>query len=209
MKYWLRAVVLVGLLASVGIIESQAQGKKHVIQLSGIILGEDSVTGLPGVHVYVPKAGRGTTTNRVGYFSMPVLIGDSVVFSSVGYERQSYIVPKTYEDNLTLVIDLVTDTTYLDDITIMPFPTEEVLKEAILALNLPLEEKGISNDNLNQELLDLMMRTTPMDGYGNFRFIMDAQRQHEQNKFGPPPNPLLNPFNWARFLRDLKRNRNR
>lgn len=209
MKYWLRAAVLGGLLIGIGVIQSQAQGKKHVIQLSGVVLGEDSVSGLPGVHVYVPKAGRGTTTNRVGYFSMPVLEEDSVVFSSVGYERQSFIVPETPEGNITLIIDLVTDTTYLDDITIMPFPTEEVLKEAILALNLPLEKEGVDSEHLNQDLLDLMLQTTPMDGYGNYRFMMDVQRQHEQNKFGPPSNPLLNPFNWAKFLRDLKRNRNK
>ena len=103
--------------------ESFSQGKKHVIQLSGIILGEDTVSGIPGVHVYVPKAGRGTTTNRVGYFSMPVLENDSVIFSSIGYERQHYIVPQTDRDNITLVIDLLTYTTYLYDVTIMPFPT--------------------------------------------------------------------------------------
>lgn len=207
MKYWLRVVVLGGMILCIGAIQGQAQGKKHIIQLSGIVLGEDSVSGLPGVHVYVPKAGRGTTTNRVGYFSMPVLENDSVVFSSVGYERQSYVVPDTPEDNITLIIDLVTDTTYLDDVTIMPFPTEEVLKEAILALNLPIDEGNIDNEHLNQELLNLMLQTTPMSGYGNYRHYMDVYRTHEQNKFGPPSNPLLNPFNWARFFRDLKRNK--
>lgn len=208
MKYWICVVLVSGLL--VGITSKGfTQGKKHVIQLSGIVLGEDSVSGIPGVHVYVPKAGRGTTTNRVGYFSMPVLQGDSVVFSSVGYERQSYKVPNTLEDNITLIIDLISDTTYLDDVTIMPFPTEEVLKEAIIALNLPIQHEEINNEHLNQELLNLMLQTTPLDGYGNYRFFMDSYRQHEQNKFGPPSNPLLNPFNWAKFFRDLKRNKNK
>ncbi|MEJ2005976.1 MAG: carboxypeptidase-like regulatory domain-containing protein, partial [Cyclobacteriaceae bacterium] len=63
-----------------------AQGKRHVIQLSGIVLSEEDTTrGLPGVHVYVPKAGRGTTTNNLGYFSMPVLPGDEIVISAIGY----------------------------------------------------------------------------------------------------------------------------
>ncbi len=30
------------------------------------------MSGVPGVHVYVPKAGRGTTSNNVGFFSMAV-----------------------------------------------------------------------------------------------------------------------------------------
>ena len=77
-------ILLMVLLASLSsAVDGFSQSKKRVIQLSGIILSEDSVSGLPGVHIYVPKAGRGTTSNRTGYFSMPVLEGDSVVISSV------------------------------------------------------------------------------------------------------------------------------
>ena len=43
-----------------------AQAKRKIIQLSGIVLGEDSVRGLPGAHVYVPKAGRGTAPRALG-----------------------------------------------------------------------------------------------------------------------------------------------
>src|SRR5688572_7843897 len=75
-----------------GIKETLAQSQKRVIQLSGVVLDQDSVMPLPGVHVYVPKAGRGTSTNGNGFFSMPVLVGDSVVISSIGYQRQFYIV---------------------------------------------------------------------------------------------------------------------
>lgn len=199
--YWVFAVVVIGSL-SIGN-QTLAQGKKHIIQLSGIVLGEDSISTLPGVHVYVPKAARGTTTNYLGYFSMPVLEGDSVVFSSVGYQRQYFVVPKTPQDHLTLVIDLKTDTTYLDEVAVMPFPTEEVLKEAVLALNIPVDG-SYSNDNLDAELLQLMVRTQPLDGYSNYRILMETNQQHYQNRFGPPVNPFLNPFNWAKFLRNLK-----
>ena len=51
-----------------------------MVQLSGLVLGEDSTSALPGVNVYVPTIGRGTVTNQYGYFSMPVLPGDSVLF---------------------------------------------------------------------------------------------------------------------------------
>ena len=56
------------------------QSQKRVIQLSGVILDQDSIIPLPGVHVYVPKAGRGTSTNSAGFFSMPVLVGVRVPF---------------------------------------------------------------------------------------------------------------------------------
>lgn len=180
----------------------KAQGGKKIIQLSGIVLGEDSIAGIPGVHIYVPKAGRGTTTNRVGYFSMPVLEGDELVISAIGYERQFFKIPLYEKDNLTLVIELVSDTTFLETVEIMPFPTEEIFKEAVLALNLPINE--YENANLNEELLTLMLKTVPMDGFANHQYYMDNWAQHQTDRFSPRANPFLNPFNWARFFKSLK-----
>ncbi len=190
---------------------AHAQGaRRRIIQLSGIVLGDDSrdsTMGLPGVHVYVPKAGRGTSTNGTGFFSLPVLAGDSVVISAVGYIRQSTIVPSDMNtDFITLVIEMNTDNTLLTPVTILPFPTEEVFKQAVLALNLP-ENSGIDPRNLNAELMALMMRTTPMDGNLNYRYYMDQYNTSIYNKQMGVTNPFLNPFNWVRFFKDLKRNK--
>lgn len=182
-------------------------GKRRLIQLSGMVLGQDSTGGVPGVHVYVPKAGRGTSTNGVGFFSMPVLAGDSIVISAVGYIRQHYIVPTNMnEDFLTIVVEMTTDNTFLREVTILPFPTEEVFKQAVLALNVPMDN-GIDRRNLNAELMALMMRTTPMDGNLNYRYYMDQYNTGIYNKQLGVTNPFLNPFNWARFFRDLKANK--
>jgi hypothetical protein len=184
---------------------ANAQSQKRVIQLSGVVLAADSSGGpLPGVHVYVPKAGRGTSTNRAGFFSMPVLVGDSVVISSIGFQRQHYVVPNHSSDLLTLVIEMVEDVTYLKEVTIMPFPTEEVFKQAVLALNVPFDNNGIDPRNLNAELLALMLQTTPMDANANYKYYMDQYAGSVNDRFQPRTNPFLNPFNWARFFRDLK-----
>ena len=183
---------------------SQAQNKRRIIQLSGFV--SDSVNVLPGVHVYVPKAGRGTSTSPAGFFSMPVLEGDSIVISSIGYNRQHCIVPQGANDNLTIIVEMVSDVTYLREVQIMPFPTEEVFKEAVLALNIPFDN-GIDQKNLNAELMALMLKTTPMDGAANYRYYMDQWSTSAADKFQPRTNPFLNPFNWARFIRDLKQNK--
>ena len=72
---------------------SAQKEKRDVIQFSGVVSDQDTVSGIMGVHIYVPKGGRGTTTNYYGYFSFPVLEGDSVVISSVGFQKTSVIVP--------------------------------------------------------------------------------------------------------------------
>ena len=187
-----------------GSFDSAGQTQKRIIQLSGIVM--DSV-GLPGVHVYVPKAGRGTTTNGVGFFSMPVLAGDSIVISSVGYKRQHYIVPQHTNEYLTIVVTMVEDATYLSDVIITEFPTEEVFKEAILALNIPTHDQSIDQKNLNQELLALILKTTPMDGYQNQRYYMNQWASSQSDKFQPVTNPFLNPFNWAKFFNSLKKDK--
>ncbi len=194
--------VCVAFLVIVSVASVQGQNKKRIIQLSGIV--SDSVQVLPGVHIYVPKAGRGTPTNHSGFFSMPVLEGDSIVITSVGYKRQHYIVPRNAPDFLTVLVEMVSDVTYLKEVQIMPFPTEEVFKEAILALNIPLNEGSYDKRNLNAELMALMLRTTPMDGAGNYKYYMDQWSTSAQDKFQPRTNPFLNPFNWARFVRDMK-----
>ncbi len=197
-------ILCAGLLLVGSVTSSVAQSKRRIIQLSGFV--SDSINVMPGVHVYVPKAGRGTSTSPAGFFSMPVLEGDSIVVSAIGYHRQHYIVPQNANDNLTIIVEMVSDVTYLKEVQIMPFPTEEVFKEAVLALNIPMDN-GINQKNLNAELIALMIKTTPMDGAANYKYYMDQWSTSAVDKFQPRTNPFLNPFNWAKFIRDLKANK--
>ena len=201
--------VLVTLLATSN---SQAQETEEVdpyakvVQLSGIILGSDSTNGVPGVHIYSPVSGRGTTTNPYGYFSAPFLMGDSVVVSSLGYEKQSFIVPSDKGNSVSVVIELRQDTTFLEEIQVFPYPTEELFKEAILALELPYAEDLNSLDDFLRE--DVLRRTfwqLEPSAAANHRFFMEQQFQATQQRFQIPANPLLNPLAWSRFIRSIKR----
>jgi hypothetical protein len=206
-KIFKHPFVLIAFLLAAGLLvvhESTAQQQKRVIQLSGVVM--DTVEGpLPGVHVYVPKAGRGVTTNSVGFFSMPVLVGDSIVISSVGYQRQHYIVPNASTEYLTIVVPMVQDVTYLREVEILPYPTEEVFKEAVLALNLP--SNPIDDKNLNAELLALILKTTPMSGPQNQQYYLNQWAASQNDRYMPATNPFLNPFNWVKFFNGLKKNK--
>ena len=86
-----------------------SQGQQKIIQLSGVVVGQDSISGVGGVHIYVPKAGRGTTSNPYGYFAMPVLARDSIIVSAIGYQKQSFIMPGDKGESVTLFIELKPD----------------------------------------------------------------------------------------------------
>ncbi|MEL6559650.1 MAG: carboxypeptidase-like regulatory domain-containing protein [Bacteroidota bacterium] len=186
--------------------EEEGDPYKDVVQLSGIVLGSDSTNGLPGVHIYAPESGRGTTTNPYGYFSVPFLKGDSVVVSALGFERKSFIVPEDRGNSVSVVIELQEDTTYLEEIQVFPYPTEELFKEAVLALELPYNEDLNNLDNIiNDEYrLRLLYQIDPSPST-NHRFFTEQQFQAVQNRFQVPANPLLNPLAWSRFIRSLKR----
>ena len=190
-----------------GLQTAEAQQRKRVIQLSGVILGEDSVSGIPGVHIYVPKAGRGTTSNGVGFFSMPVLVGDEIVISSIGFQHRYFTVPENAPEYQTIIVSLVQDTTMLPEVVVVPFPTEEIFKQAVLAMNLPADDARIDKRNFNDELLALMLKTTPMDGYQNQRYYLNQWASSTSDKFQPVTNPFLNPFNWVKFFNSLKKDK--
>ena len=101
---------LCGLLVLVGLLSAaptavRAQGQRRVVQFSGIIATGDSLLGVPGATIFVPKAGRGTATNAYGYFSLPVLTGDSIVIRSLGYANQTIIIPPDFTQKLKLKAD--------------------------------------------------------------------------------------------------------
>ena len=202
---YVKVLIINLILIFAGIIHLNAQDKK-IVQFSGVIIGSDSTSGLPGVHIYVPKAGRGTTSNSNGYFSMPALVGDSIIVSAVGYQKKNFIIPDIKKQNFTVIIEMEEDTTYLPEVEILPFPTEELFKEAVLSLNLPDEEDYRHvQKSLDQETIASMARKVPMDGRMNHKYFMQQQTNHVNNRYMIRSNPLLNPFAWAEFIKSIKR----
>ncbi|MFN5557174.1 MAG: carboxypeptidase-like regulatory domain-containing protein, partial [Chryseotalea sp.] len=72
-----------------------------------------------------------------------------------------------------------------------------------------IEENSYNKNNLDAELLALILRTTPMDGYSNQRFMMEQLNNTQTSKYVPVVNPLLNPFNWAKFIQSIRQNKNK
>ncbi len=203
------SVKIVGFLAVAvfALFAEPAFSQRRIVQLSGIVLTPDSVQVIPGAHIYIPKAGRGTTSNNSGFFSLPVQIGDSLVVTSVGFVRRTYVVPESANEFLTVFFVMTESVTVLPVVPIS-FPTEEVFKQAVIAMDIPMNENGIDKKNMNAELMALMARTTPMDGAQNYRYYMNQYPQSIQNKFMPVTNPFFNVFNWAKFIKQLKQQKN-
>lgn len=183
---------------------AQTDPDRKIVQISGVILNQDSTVAIPGVNIYVPKKGRGTSSNRFGYFSMPVVAGDSVVFSFIGLKRQSIKIPEDIKvDKISYILTMIQDEIALQEVQVMPYPTEEEFKNAILAFNVDLEPP-LNRGNLSPQLLLKWAEEMPASGNENFRQFSNQQTQQTMDRYGPRPLPLLNPFAWAQFIKSIK-----
>ncbi|RDV15138.1 carboxypeptidase-like regulatory domain-containing protein [Pontibacter diazotrophicus] len=76
----------------------QVHAQQQVVQFSGLVTSSDSLQNMAGASVYVPNTTRGVQTTGNGFFSLPVLPGDSVVISMLGYQKQYIIIPLDYSN---------------------------------------------------------------------------------------------------------------
>lgn len=189
--------------------DAQQEEEPQIVQLSGMIMDSDSVQRIPFVNIYNPRTGRGTFSNLDGWFSHPFFAGDEVVFSVIGFKNKAIKIPENTGDSFTVVITLEEEITELDAVEINPFPTEEIFKEAIMAMNLSEDQESVLR-NFEPAVVQELIRTMPIEGSAdlNYRYMMNQQFYNLQNSAGPRTNPLLNPFAWSQFIKSLKKKKN-
>ncbi|MBX0332334.1 carboxypeptidase-like regulatory domain-containing protein [Pontibacter sp. HSC-14F20] len=160
---------------------------KQVIQFSGMVYASDSVTALEGVAVYVPGTKRGTYTRKSGYFSMPVVAGDTVVFGALGYEKLYLAVPlETTEGQLTLKIVLERKENKLPTVDVMPWATEYDLRQAVLRTKLPEDPKD-QLPVIPPPFVYKSIRDMPaMDAKANFRYGQKILQDQRESRYRVP-----------------------
>jgi hypothetical protein len=183
-----------------------SQEKEQIVQLSGLVMNGDTTQTIFGVHIFDIKRGRGDISDYRGWFSHPFYSGDTLIFSAVGFKNRSFVVPSDVGDRYTIVVALEEEITQLPDVEVNPFPSEELFKEAILAMNLNEDQQNVLN-SYDPEFVQRLVRTMPLEGSAdmNYRYLMNQQYNNLQYNSGPRTNPLLNPFAWAQFINTLKK----
>ncbi|PIY13106.1 MAG: membrane receptor RagA [Flexibacter sp. CG_4_10_14_3_um_filter_32_15] len=183
---------------------SFGQGENQMVRFSGIVVEGDSSFGVSGVHIYIPRAGRGNVTNALGYFSMPAMEGDTVMVSAVGYKSSQIVIPKRGEPLYSVFIDLKQDVQMLNEVVILPYANATEFKEMVLAMDTsdPLIDQ--MKENLDSERLNQMAANMPMNANSNYRYLMQQNLNARNNKFFAPSIPLLNPFAWAKFIESIR-----
>ena len=180
--------------------------KDSVVQLYGVVMTADSLKGIPSVSVIVKRDGRGTFSNEGGVFSIVVLKGDQIEFTSVGYKPKLITVPDTLQGNQFSVIQLmVTDAEFLPATIIKPRPTKSQFERDFVNTQVPDDDIEIARQNTSAAKRRLLARSLPADAReaSNYYLKQAATRYNYQGQM--PPQNIFNPLAWADFIQAWKR----
>lgn len=168
-------------------IPANAQTLKPVVQLSGVVITADSSAGLAGIAVYVPGTNRGTVSKKGGFFTLPVLAGDSVVFQALGFEKQYIIIPKTSTpERNTTSIRLKQIAKQLPEIQVMPWATQQDFKMAVKKLDLPDELSLIPELGQLPAKYKSIFEGPVMDAADNIKQSFKHHQQMQQQRYLVP-----------------------
>lgn len=180
--------------------------KDSVVQLYGVVMTADSLKGLPAVSVVIKNQNRGTITNDRGVFSIVVLKGDKVEFTSVGYKPVLVNIPKDLAGNHQSVIQLmVADTVYLPATIIKPRPTKQQFERDFVKTSVPDDDITVARQNNSTATRRLLMATLPADGREASTQYLRQSSQKLYYSGQVAPQNLFNPFAWNEFIKAWKR----
>ena len=74
------------------------------IQVTGSVLENGSDLGIPGVNILIKSTSRGTVTDLDGKFAIEVPNGQTLVFSSIGFQNQEITIGPNMPSPLTVVL---------------------------------------------------------------------------------------------------------
>ena len=179
--------------------------EKKLIQFSGIVVTGDSLDPVPFANIFIKGTRKGAISDRNGFFSFVAQAGDIIAFSALGYKPASYVISDTFRSSRYSWIQILnTDTIYLTEAVIVPWPTIEQFKKAFVQVKIPNDDEQRAEKNLALSEMKERMKNMPMDGSMNYRNYVDQQIYKNYYKGQYAPNNLLNPFAWAQFIKAWK-----
>lgn len=88
-------------------------------KLEGVVKNKDG--DVASVHVLNTSSNKATITNVNGFFSIPVLLNDTLVFSAVQFKKKTMVVSAKMLSSSLLTIYLEDALTQLDEVVVRPY----------------------------------------------------------------------------------------
>ena len=174
------------------------------VQVNGLVFDNES---MPVKYVNIISKGlrTGTNTDERGIFSIISYPGDTLIFSSIGYQPTFARIPPGVDSPVfTIDVSMNIDTINIGSVLVLPWKTYEDFKRAVVEYVSP-KEIEMKNMEKNLALIERQISEdldiTPEAGY---RYAMQQESERIMTKNQSPVNNLFNPFAWAKFINGLK-----
>lgn len=172
-----------------------------VVQFSGVVVQSDNIQPIPFTSIIIKGTNRGTISDYYGFFSFVAKMGDIIEFSAVGLKKSQFKIPDTLSTSRYSLIQLMhTDTVKLKETVIFPWPTYEQFKQAFVKIPVPDDDYERAKRNIALAEMHESINPSPMSAAGNYKNFMQQQTSRLYYAGQYPPNNLLNPIAWAKFI---------
>lgn len=175
--------------------------RNSLIQFSGVVYDQDSLTPIPFVAVLIKGTQRGAITDFYGFFSLVIRPGDELEFHSGTHKTRSYKVADTLTEKYYYAIQVLTkDTVQLPQVDVYPWPSRDEFKRAFLALDLNDSDAERADNNLQRDAMTYLERNQTASASENYKYVMQAYYTKVYTAGQQPSINLLNPVKWAQFI---------
>lgn len=186
-------------------------GQRHdidptkMIQLSGVVVSEGDLDPMPYITVYDKSIRKGVIADYYGFFSMVSFPGDTVYFSYFGFQTSTYIVPDTLkEDRYSIIHMLQRDTVNLPEVTVYPWPSKEEFANYFVNMKPYDDAMRKAQRELSGESLAFVAARLDNDASLASGYAFNQRYTKLYTNGQLPVNNLLNPYSWAKLVKDWK-----
>ena len=141
-RSWINALCCATLLFCSLIITQVAQSQ-HLIKVAGRVIERQTREPVPSIHIYTKSLKQGTVTNEQGRFIVSINRGDTLIFSSIGFDKYRFhLHPDDTRSFYEVVIEMDVKSYELEPVRVNAYSNLEEFKQDILQLNIPNKDKG-------------------------------------------------------------------
>ena len=184
---------------------SQNDTTKSVVKIAGVTVTSDSLKPVPFVNVLIKGNYSGTMGDYSGFYSIIAKAGDTLVFSSMGFRKEEYIIPDTLKnEQYSLIQILKKDTVQLSVTTIKVWPSYEQFKQAFLNIDITNNDLARAKKNLDHDILRDQALNLHLGELGNQKYMLNQETARLYSIGQLPANNLLNPIAWKKLIKAWK-----
>ena len=177
----------------------------QLINITGKIVTGTANDNVPYVNVIIINKHLGTISDEDGQFSITAAIGDTLLFSSMGFQSAKYIVDTGSIDHY-IVQHLELDTFFLQEILIFPWDNYYAFKQAVLHTFPPKNniDRALENFKRIEEQLVYDDDNDIPNAAAAHNIAMQRFKEDLYYRGQIRTISLLNPIAWAQFFKALK-----